>query len=727
MRVLLPIHQAAGADRALVGGKTLALARLGAAGFQIPQALCVTTEAYRRFVESGGLRGAIARELGRKPFEDMRWEEIWDAALRIRTLFDRAAWPVDLDAALREGIRSAFGDRPVAVRSSAPGEDGVKASFAGLHESFLNVKGPAAVLDNVRLVFASLWSDRALLYRKELGLTPAESEMAVLVQEMAPAERSGVVFGESPSDPAQAVVESVWGLNEGLVDGTVEPDRWILLRGTGSVVSHHAPVREKRVVPGPAGTVVSDLPADLSDRPPLSNAELSEVFRLALDAEAFFGSPQDVEWCFGKGLLHVLQSRPVTARSTPDGSDNRSWYVSLKRSFANLKTLRGRVEGELLPAMGREAEALVSIDLPALDDGKLEEEIRRREAAVRKWEGIYKNEFIPLAHGVRLFGQFYNDKIAPEDPFEFTRLLSGTGMLSLERNALLNDLVQRLGADPLLAERVGRDGRGDAEFEIRVGRLFRDYGDFFGSAGSEAGRRGVLSLLLEMSRRPPGAPEGSAGDGAALRDRFLSRFDGEARTFAEELLGLARDCYRLRDDDNIFLGRLQVALARAVEEKGRRGSGRDGEGTGRIGGGATIEMLNDPSSPPGGGVPPVMESASFLQKDRQLVGHPAGPGFAQGPARVVRKTADLFEMRAGEILVCDAVDPNMTFAIPLAGAVVERRGGMLIHGAIIAREYGIPCVTGIPDAIHRIRTGDMLSVDGYLGIVTRVAAASPML
>jgi len=85
VKVFLPIHQAAGADRALVGGKTLALARLGAAGFKIPQALCVTTEAYRRFVESGGLRGAIARELGRKRFEDMRWEKIWDAALRIRT------------------------------------------------------------------------------------------------------------------------------------------------------------------------------------------------------------------------------------------------------------------------------------------------------------------------------------------------------------------------------------------------------------------------------------------------------------------------------------------------------------------------------------------------------------------------------------------------------------------------------------------------------------------
>ena len=116
----------------------------------------------------------------------------------------------------------------------------------------------------------------------------------------------------------------------------------------------------------------------------------------------------------------------------------------------------------------------------------------------------------------------------------------------------------------------------------------------------------------------------------------------------------------------------------------------------------------------------MMESASFLQRDRQLVGHPAGPGYARGPARVVRKTADLFALRTGEVLVCDAVDPNMTFAIPLASAVVERRGGMLIHGAIIAREYGIPCVTGVPDAVHRIRTGDTVSVDGYLGIVTRL-------
>jgi phosphoenolpyruvate synthase/pyruvate phosphate dikinase len=107
----------------------------------------------------------------------------------------------------------------------------------------------------------------------------------------------------------------------------------------------------------------------------------------------------------------------------------------------------------------------------------------------------------------------------------------------------------------------------------------------------------------------------------------------------------------------------------------------------------------------------------FKIKARQLVGQPAGPGIAFGTARVVQDPSDLFQFKTGEVLVCDAVDPNMTFVVPLAAGVVERRGGMLIHGAIIAREYGIPCVTGVADAATLIRTGDRVTVDGHLGIV----------
>ncbi len=105
-------------------------------------------------------------------------------------------------------------------------------------------------------------------------------------------------------------------------------------------------------------------------------------------------------------------------------------------------------------------------------------------------------------------------------------------------------------------------------------------------------------------------------------------------------------------------------------------------------------------------------------KARQLVGQPASPGVARGRARVILDPADLFAFQSGEILVCDAVDPSLTFVVPLAAGIVERRGGMLIHGSIIAREYGLPCVTGVPRATTLIHTGATVTVDGYLGIVT---------
>jgi phosphoenolpyruvate synthase/pyruvate phosphate dikinase len=103
---------------------------------------------------------------------------------------------------------------------------------------------------------------------------------------------------------------------------------------------------------------------------------------------------------------------------------------------------------------------------------------------------------------------------------------------------------------------------------------------------------------------------------------------------------------------------------------------------------------------------------------RQLVGQPAAPGFATGRVRRVRCADDLTSFQAGEVLVCDAIQPNMTHLVPLAAGIVERRGGMLIHGAIIARELGIPCVNGVPRASDVLGDGDLVTVDGHLGIVT---------
>jgi phosphoenolpyruvate synthase/pyruvate phosphate dikinase len=170
MNYVLALSDIGPQERPQVGGKGYALARLSGYGFRVPETFYLTTAAYHDYLQVTGLRERILMELNRKDFKEMRWEEIWDVSLRIRNQFLTTPLPESMQAELEDFFRRHLTDRAVVVRSSAPDEDSAQASFAGLHESFVNVIGPEAILDRVRLVWASLWSDAALLYRQELGL-----------------------------------------------------------------------------------------------------------------------------------------------------------------------------------------------------------------------------------------------------------------------------------------------------------------------------------------------------------------------------------------------------------------------------------------------------------------------------------------------------------------------------------------------------------------------------
>ena len=262
MRLVIPLHEVRDEDREQVGGKAFSLSRLARMSLNVPDALCIPAEVYNHYVASTGLKERILLELNRKNFQEMRWEEIWDASLRIRNMFLNTPVPDDLTHAIQSRVGESFEGKAVVVRSSAPGEDSAKSSFAGLHESYVNIQGAEAILEHIRLVWASLWSDGALLYRKELELDVEKSAMAVVVQEIVVGERSGVVFGKNPNDASQSVIEAVYGLNAGLVDGTVEPDRWILERQTGKILSFTPVPREKWVRPSNEGTRLEPLPPE---------------------------------------------------------------------------------------------------------------------------------------------------------------------------------------------------------------------------------------------------------------------------------------------------------------------------------------------------------------------------------------------------------------------------------------------------------------------------------
>jgi pyruvate,water dikinase len=674
----------------LVGGKALRLAALKREGHAVPRGGCIPTTVYDHVISTNGFTERMAMELNRKPFSEMRWEEIWDASLRIQNGFLNLPVPGPVEAALRRTLVAVFGDTEVAVRSSAPSEDSGKTSFAGLHESYAGIRGPDSMLHHIRLVWASLWSDRALLYRRELGLDVRTSKMAVVIQAFVRGTASGVVFSQNPLAADEGVVEAVPGRGEDLVEGKTQPDRWYIKREEA---------------------VISDVnPAAPNRKPVLTDDQALRLHRVAMKLEEQQAVPQDVEWTIKDDAVYLLQARAITTPPPidPHGADRRGWYLSLHRSLPELQELHIRISRELLPGMAQEAEALRALDVSALSNRALADEYLRRKGVTRHWLDTYWEYCIPFAHGMRLFGRVYNERLHPDDPYAFIELLSGDPLICLERDNALREIgrmamTRNIHPESLSIEEV------PTELIAAVDAWIEQYGMTLQARASAAIlHQQILNTAMAMANTRP--VEHSAATLDHHQAKWFAAFERSEQDLAAELLRIGRASYALRDNDNHFLERIRGEEQRVAQEIRRRIA----EGTSFD---AAIEQELESVGGPASSTLRPQDAPDRRIRGKQLVGQPSSPGTAVGRARVIHGENDLFSFRKGEVLVVDAISPVMTFVVPLAAAIVERRGGMLIHGAIIAREYGIPCVTGVPDATRLVTTGQMLSVDGHLGLV----------
>jgi len=188
---------------------------------------------------------------------------------------------------------------------------------------------------------------------------------------------------------------------------------------------------------------------------------------------------------------------------------------------------------------------------------------------------------------------------------------------------------------------------------------------------------------------------------SVLEERLMEGVGPDRHEEAREVLALGRISWRLRDNDNLLLARVESQLLRAIHAAAGRLERADRlephAGVNENAAAPLIEALRQPSAgvvklPATEEGEKTMPAAAHEETPRQLVGQPAAPGMQTGRVRRIRTPKDLGQFQAGEVLACDAIQPIMTHLVPLAAAVVERRGGMLIHGAIIARELGLPCV-----------------------------------
>ncbi len=297
------------AGERLLGGKAANLAILESLGLPVPSWYAITIEAFERAL--GGLRDRIAGRLHGA-------DDLAMASAEIRAWIDTVSLPPGLEAEIAAAHAARIGeDTYVAVRSSAAGEDAAGESFAGLHDSFLFIRGRERLLEALRQVWASAWNERALAYRRAKGIPLEGIAVAVIVQRMIDARTSGVLFTANPNTGSahEVVVSALWGAGEGLVSAGLDADTFVVDKETLEINETIAAKPEQLVLDREAGGGLVRIPVPEADRerPSLTDDEVRSLTRMALAVERHYRRPQDLEFAVdAAGRPFLLQARPVT-------------------------------------------------------------------------------------------------------------------------------------------------------------------------------------------------------------------------------------------------------------------------------------------------------------------------------------------------------------------------------------------------------------------------------
>lgn len=316
---------------AVVGGKGAHLGELSRiGGVRVPAGFCVTTDAFRRIMEETPSIDDRLNQLSRLHPDDR--ETIRTRSAEIRQILEGILIPDAVAVAITSAL-ARIGEAPAfAVRSSATAEDLPAASFAGQQDTYLNVMGPAAILQHVSRCWASLFTERAVTYRLRNGFDHRKVHMAVVVQQMVFPQAAGTLFTADPvtGDRKVAFVEAGFGLGEAVVSGLVNADAYRIR--DGEMVAKEVATKQLAIHPSPTGgTYEEAIEPGRQEQPALTDGQVLELVELGRRIEAHFGRPQDIEWCLVDDSFQVIQSRPITTLfPIPEvGDDSNHVYISV--------------------------------------------------------------------------------------------------------------------------------------------------------------------------------------------------------------------------------------------------------------------------------------------------------------------------------------------------------------------------------------------------------------
>lgn len=291
-----------------LGGKGCSLAVLTNKGFRVPKGFVVNSRVFFEYLEQNTLTARIKRlacRINERNYQKMSKE--------IVNLISKGKMAKEVVL----GIKKCLDDmnvQHVSIRSSAVSEDSPNATFAGLYDTFLNVKTESHyVLKNIQKVWASLFSERAIIYRIKKEISHLEG-MSVLVQEMILAEISGITFTIHPMDKKKILIEASYGIGNMIVGGKVEPDSYLVTRNNLKIVKKRIGKKYKMSKAENKEIKIVNIKKDLVGEQVLSDSTIKNIAQVCLKIEGIFHCPQDIEWCVHNKNLWLLQSRPITGR-----------------------------------------------------------------------------------------------------------------------------------------------------------------------------------------------------------------------------------------------------------------------------------------------------------------------------------------------------------------------------------------------------------------------------
>src|SRR5438552_15561260 len=319
---------------AMVGGKGANLGELTRIeGIHVPDGFCISTEAFKRIIEETSSINELLDQLSLLKAEDR--DKIGVLSGEIRRVIEGIAIPQDINKEITRFLSRLDEKNAYAVRSSATAEDLPTASFAGQQDTYLNIIGKEAILKHISKCWASLFTDRAVIYRLQNGFDHRKVQLAVVVQKMVFPQTAGILFTADPVTSNRKVlsIDASFGLGEAMVSGLVNADIYKVRNGRdGKVIDKKISTKKLAIYAlEDGGTKEQEIEPEMQNRQALTDEQILELGRIGRKIEEHFGHPQDIEWCLAEDTFYVVQSRPITTLfPIPEANDQENHvYISV--------------------------------------------------------------------------------------------------------------------------------------------------------------------------------------------------------------------------------------------------------------------------------------------------------------------------------------------------------------------------------------------------------------